>query len=112
LAFNVVVEMVLAERWMVEMVLAERWMVEMVLAERWMVEMVLAERWMVLRLSKRLVLIVVKDGELDAITSRRSVKDVRSPSLCMTAKELGGRLLAGITVVVDKFNVVAMLDDF
>jgi hypothetical protein len=76
------------------------------------VEMVLAERWTVSRLSERLVLIVVEDSKLDAITSRHSIEDVRSPSLCMTAKELGGRLLAGITVVVDEFNIVAVLDDF
>jgi hypothetical protein len=76
------------------------------------VEMTLVERWTVLRLSEHLVLRVVEDGKLNAITSRCSVEDVRSPSLCMTAKELGGQLLAGITVVVDKFNVVAVLDDF
>jgi hypothetical protein len=40
--------------------------------------------------SKRLVLWVVKDGEVDAIASGHSIKDVRSPSLCTTAKELRG----------------------
>jgi hypothetical protein len=76
------------------------------------VETMLAERWTVSRLSERLVLRGVEDSKLDAITSRCSVKDVRSPSLCTTAKELGGRSLAGITVVVDKFNIGAVLDDF
>jgi hypothetical protein len=46
------------------------------------VETMLVERWMVLRLSEYLVLRVVKDGKLDAITSRHSVEDVR-PLLCV-----------------------------
>jgi hypothetical protein len=46
------------------------------------VKTTLVERWMVLRLSERLVLRVVKDGKLDAITSRHSVEDVR-PLLCV-----------------------------
>jgi hypothetical protein len=76
------------------------------------VETTLAEGWTVSRLSERLVLRVVEDGKVNAITSKRSVEDVISPSSCTTAKELGGWSLAGITVVVDEFNVVAVLDDF
>jgi hypothetical protein len=49
---------------------------------------------------------------LDAIASGRSVEGVRPPSSCTTAKELGGRSLAGMSVVVDEFNVVAMLGEF
>jgi hypothetical protein len=76
------------------------------------VKTTLAERWMVSRLSKHLILRVVKDGEVDAIVSGYSVEDVAIPFFVCNCNELRGRLLAGITAVMDKFNIVAVLDDF
>jgi hypothetical protein len=76
------------------------------------VEATLAERWTVSRLSERLVLRVAEDSEVDVVTGGRSVEDVRSPSSCTTVKEPRGRSLAGMTVVMDEFNVVAALGEF
>jgi hypothetical protein len=76
------------------------------------VEATLAERWTLLRWSEHLVLRVAEDSKVYAVAGGRSVEDVVIPFFVCDCNELKCRLLAGMTVVVDDFNVVAMLDEF
>jgi hypothetical protein len=62
--------------------------------------------------SEHHILRVVEDSEVDAITSKYSIKDVEISFFVYNYDKLRGQLLAGITAIVDKFNVAAMLDDF
>jgi hypothetical protein len=76
------------------------------------VEATLAERWMLSRWYKHFFLRVAKDSKVYVVAGGHSIEDVVIPFFVYDCNELRGRLLAGMTVVVNNFNVVAALDEF